>query len=281
MTGDDTRHLPLEDIHQAAGAKFGPFAGWSMPLTYPAGVMKEHLHVREHAGLFDISHMKLFEVEGPDAIAFLDRACPIDAGALTPSQSKYTLLLDERAGILDDLIVTRLGDTRFMVVANAGNAAADETHLKAVAVGFDVRVTPLDRVFLALQGPDAAAVLSRAGIEAGSLKPVLQDLRQLSPQRAVDVGLAGVLDRIEARPALFATQRFELLDGRRLADVVPKHRDINVFGEAIDQTKPFGQGGSTFEEEAGSALFQAIEQGIQRPADPEVLLDILRRRAEA
>ncbi len=169
MTGDDTRHLPLEDIHQAAGAKFGPFAGWSMPLTYPAGVMKEHLHVREHAGLFDISHMKLFEVEGPDAIAFLDRACPLDAGALTPSQSKYTLLLDERAGILDDLIVTRLGDTRFMVVANAGNAAADETHLKAVAVGFDVRVTPLDRVFLALQGPDAVAVLSRAGIEAGSL----------------------------------------------------------------------------------------------------------------
>ena len=112
-------------------------------------------------------------------------------------------------------------------------------------------------------------------------KGLPMDLRQLSPQRAVDVGLAGVLDRIEARPALFATQRFELLDGRRLADVVPKHRDINVFGEAIDQTKPFGQGGSTFEEEAGSALFQAIEQGIQRPADPEVLLDILRRRAEA
>jgi aminomethyltransferase len=169
MTGDDARHLPLEDIHKTAGAKFGPFAGWSMPLTYPAGVMKEHLHVREHAGLFDISHMKLFEVEGPDAVGLLDRACPLDAGALAPSQSKYTLLLDEKAGILDDLIVTRLGDNRFMVVANAGNAAADEAHLKAVAAGFDVRITPLDRVFLALQGPDAAAVLSHAGIDAGSL----------------------------------------------------------------------------------------------------------------
>ena len=80
---------------------------------------------------------------------------------------------------------------------------------------------------------------------------------------------------------MFAAQRVELLDGRRLADVVPKHRDIDVFGEAVDQTEPLGQGGSALEEEAGSSLFQAIEQGIQRPADPEVLLDILGCRAEA
>ncbi|TIN63061.1 MAG: glycine cleavage system aminomethyltransferase T, partial [Mesorhizobium sp.] len=77
MTGDDTRHLPLEDIHVTAGARFGAFAGWSMPLTYPAGVMKEHLHTREQAGLFDISHMKLFEVSGPEAVALLNRACPL------------------------------------------------------------------------------------------------------------------------------------------------------------------------------------------------------------
>ena len=74
MTGDDTKHLPLEDLHTAAGARFGAFAGWSMPLTYPAGVMKEHLHAREHAGLFDISHMKLFEVSGPGSVSLLDRA---------------------------------------------------------------------------------------------------------------------------------------------------------------------------------------------------------------
>ena len=64
MTGPDLKRLPLEDLHVAAGARFGPFAGWSMPITYPAGVMKEHLHAREHAGLFDISHMQLFEVSG-------------------------------------------------------------------------------------------------------------------------------------------------------------------------------------------------------------------------
>ncbi|TIW02711.1 MAG: glycine cleavage system aminomethyltransferase T, partial [Mesorhizobium sp.] len=145
MTGEDTRHLPLEDLHQAAGARFGAFAGWSMPLTYPPGVMKEHLHTREHAGLFDISHMKLFEVDGPGAAALLNRACPLDAGALDISQSKYTFFLNEAAGIIDDLIVTRLGDDRFMVVANAGNAIEDEKHLRTLSAGFDATVEPLDR----------------------------------------------------------------------------------------------------------------------------------------
>jgi aminomethyltransferase len=141
-----------------------------MPLTYPPGVMKEHLHTREHAGLFDISHMKLFDVAGPGAVALLDRACPLDAAALETSQSKYTFFLTESAGIIDDLIVTRLeGRDRFMVVANAGNAAADEAHLKSLAKDFEVTVTPLDRVFLALQGPAAADVLRAAGIETEAM----------------------------------------------------------------------------------------------------------------
>jgi aminomethyltransferase len=169
MTGDDTKHLPLEDLHVAAGARFGAFAGWSMPLTYPAGVMKEHLHTREHAGLFDISHMKLFEISGSGTVVLLNRACPLDAGALEISQSKYTFFLNEAAGILDDLIVTRLGQARFMVVANAGNAEADEKHLRALAMDFDAKVDALDRVFLAIQGPEAWAALSRGGIETGSL----------------------------------------------------------------------------------------------------------------
>ncbi len=163
------KSLPLEDLHKAAGARFGGFAGWSMPLTYPPGVMKEHLHTREHVGLFDISHMKLFELSGPGAAALLDRACPIKAGALEPSQSKYSFFLTAAAGIIDDLIVTRLDDQRFMVVANAGNAAADEAHLKQLARDFEVAVTPLDRVFLAIQGPDAADALLRIGIETDAL----------------------------------------------------------------------------------------------------------------
>jgi aminomethyltransferase len=169
MTGEDLKSLPLEDLHKAAGARFGAFAGWSMPLTYPPGVMKEHLHTREHAGLFDISHMKLFDVSGPGAAALLDRACPLQSEALDVSQSKYTFFLTDKAGIIDDLIVTRLGPRRFMVVANAGNAAADEAHLRKLAADFEVTVTPLDRVFLALQGPDAADVLRGAGIDTDAL----------------------------------------------------------------------------------------------------------------
>jgi len=170
MTGPDAlRHLPLEDLHIAAGAKFGAFAGWSMPITYPPGVLKEHLHTREKAGLFDISHMKLVAVHGEGAPAFLSYACPLDAAGMIPGRSKYTVLLDERAGILDDLIVTRLADQRFMIVANAGNAEADIAELERRASGFAVVVEPLDRVFLALQGPLAEAVATDAGIEVGDM----------------------------------------------------------------------------------------------------------------
>ena len=169
MTGAHSRNLPLEDLHRAAGARFGAFAGWSMPLTYTPGVMAEHQHTREHVGLFDISHMKLFEVSGPEAAALLAKACPLDPLALAERQSKYTFLLNEQAGVIDDLIITRLGPDRFMVVANAGNAAVDEAHLRELAQGLDCSITPLDRIFLAIQGPEAWAALSRAGIETGEL----------------------------------------------------------------------------------------------------------------
>jgi aminomethyltransferase len=169
MGADEAKHLPLEDLHQQAGARFGAFGGWSMPLTYPAGVMKEHQHTREHAGLFDISHMKLFEISGPDAIDFCNRALPLDAAALPISQSKYSLLLNDDAGILDDVILTRLGEKRFILVGNAGNSAADETHLRKLANGLDVNIAPLERVFLALQGPEAEAALTQAGINTEAL----------------------------------------------------------------------------------------------------------------
>ena len=166
---DTGRHLPLESLHEAAGARFGPFAGWKMPLTYPAGVMKEHLHTRESAGLFDISHMQLFAVEGADAAAFLSRACPLDAASIGLGKSKYTVLLNEQAGIIDDLIITQLSPTRFMIVANAGNAAKDEAHLRTLANDFSVELEALPRVLLALQGPAAEAVLTKAGLDLSAL----------------------------------------------------------------------------------------------------------------
>lgn len=165
----DLKILPLHGLHEAAKARFGGFAGWNMPITYPLGVMKEHLHTREHAGLFDISHMKLIAVSGKDAIDLLAATCPLDPAVLATGQSKYTFFLNDEGGVLDDLIVTRLGDERFMVVANAGNADADIEHLFEAANGRDVTVEPLDRVFLALQGPEAEAVISSVGLPGADL----------------------------------------------------------------------------------------------------------------
>ncbi|MEZ5811580.1 MAG: glycine cleavage system aminomethyltransferase GcvT [Rhizobiaceae bacterium] len=167
---DQPRQLPLRGLHEKAGATFGGFAGWSMPISYPAGVMKEHLHTREHAGLFDISHMKLIAVEGPQAADLLARLCPLDPLALANGGAKYTFFLNDKAGVIDDLIVTRLGPERFMVVANAGNAARDITHLRDHAGAFDCAVEPLDRVFLALQGPDAADLMVQAGFDLDHLR---------------------------------------------------------------------------------------------------------------
>jgi aminomethyltransferase len=169
MTDEPLKELPLKHLHESAGAKFGAFAGWNMPLLYPLGVMKEHLHCRESAGLFDISHMRLFKAEGSRVDAMLTRACPIDARALEAGESKYTFLLNEEAGMIDDLIVTRFSPTRFLIVANASRAAVDEARLRAFADEFECTLTPLDRVLLALQGPAAAQVAADTGLDIGAL----------------------------------------------------------------------------------------------------------------
>ncbi|MFT4347637.1 glycine cleavage system aminomethyltransferase GcvT [Bartonella ancashensis] len=163
------KKLPLYELHREAGARFGAFAGWEMPLTYPLGVLKEHLHTRSHAGLFDISHMKLIMVEGAEAIEFLSYALPVDAALLKENQSRYSYLLNEQAGILDDLILTRLGERRFMLVVNAGNAHADFVELERRMDGFECQLVALERVILALQGPQAAAVMADAGLSYNHL----------------------------------------------------------------------------------------------------------------
>lgn len=162
------KELPLRAMHEAAGAKFGAFAGHDMPLFYPLGVMKEHLHTREKAGLFDISHMVHIDLEGPEAASALARACPFEPEGQATGSCKYTFFLNERAGIMDDLIVTRLGDNRFRIVANAGCAEKDIAHIRAIAGEFDATVTVLPVVFLALQGPSSEDVMQRAGLESSA-----------------------------------------------------------------------------------------------------------------
>lgn len=147
----------------------GTFAGYDMPLFYPLGVKKEHLHTRAHAGLFDISHMVHVEVSGPEATDLLSRLCPMDAAGQATGTCKYTFLLNEAAGIIDDLIVTRLDEDRFLIVANAGCAEKDVNHIRSVDGEFEVSIQVLPRGFLALQGPDAVAVLEDVGFDVAAL----------------------------------------------------------------------------------------------------------------
>jgi aminomethyltransferase len=169
MTDEPLKQLPLRHLHEFAGAKFGAFAGWDMPLFYPLGVMKEHLHCRESAGLFDISHMQLFTLEGENSNEALAHACPVDPAAIEHGESKYTFLLNEAAGMIDDLIVSRLGSKRFLIVANASRAAIDEKRLRFVAQGYGCVLSPLDRGFLALQGPKAASIAANLGLDVAAL----------------------------------------------------------------------------------------------------------------
>jgi aminomethyltransferase len=162
------KRTPLYDMHIATGAKMVPFAGYEMPVQYPRGVLKEHLWTRERAGLFDVAHMGLCFLQGPDhatTARALEALVPADLQALMPGQQRYTQLLAEDGGILDDLMVTRspepVGDGNLVLVVNASRKEADYAHIRA-RLPDNVKLFVTDRrALLALQGPAAAAVLSR------------------------------------------------------------------------------------------------------------------------
>jgi len=145
------------------------FAGWELPVQYPAGILAEHQHCRAAAALFDVSHMGQVRLDGAGAAAALERLVPADLQGLAAGRARYTQLTAADGGILDDLIVSNAGDHLFVVV-NAGNRDADLAHLRA-ALEPAIRVTELaDRALLALQGPMAATALAR-------LAPAAADLR--------------------------------------------------------------------------------------------------------
>ncbi len=158
---------PLDSLHRELGAKMVPFAGYAMPVQYADGILKEHRHVRAAAGLFDVSHMGQVRIPGAGAAEALERLVPGDIQGLEAGRMRYTQFTDETAGILDDLMVTRLEDGLFLVV-NAGNKAADIALLQAGMSGFEIDYQG-DRTLLALQGPAAAEVLARMAPEAATM----------------------------------------------------------------------------------------------------------------
>ena len=163
MTTESTSvRSPLYERHQALGATFTDFGGWAMPVRYSSD-LAEHHAVRTAAGIFDISHMAEFIVEGDDSGPFLDVALAGRLSTLVDDQAKYSLLLNASGGILDDVIVYRHHARRFMVVANAGNRAVVAAALAERAAGFQVTVTDITEAtaLIAVQGPLAQAILER------------------------------------------------------------------------------------------------------------------------
>jgi aminomethyltransferase len=162
MTSPDTSlfQTPLNALHIELGARMVPFAGYSMPVQYPAGLMAEHLHTRTAAGLFDVSHMGQLRLVGPDAAAAFESLMPVDVIGLGVNKQRYGLLLNDEGGIIDDLMFVNRGDDIFVIV-NGACKVGDIAHIQA-RIGQRCQVIPMpERALLALQGPQAVTALQR------------------------------------------------------------------------------------------------------------------------
>jgi aminomethyltransferase len=168
------KQTPLHALHVARGGKMVPFAGYDMPVQYAAGVLKEHLHTRSHAGLFDVSHMgqivlraKSGRVE--DAALALERLVPQDIVSVAPGRQRYAQFTNAGGGLLDDLMVANFGDHLFLVV-NAACKAEDEAHLRT-HLSSDCIIEPLPgRALIALQGPKAESALTKLGADVAGMR---------------------------------------------------------------------------------------------------------------
>ncbi len=160
---DNLKHTPLHEEHLRLDAKIVPFAGWAMPVQYPSGIRAEHEAVRGAAGLFDVSHMGEFHIEGPEALALLRTVCANDAAALEVGQAQYSALLTDEGALIDDLLVYRTGDEAWLLVVNASNLEVDRTwilsHAEGLELTFDDRSD--ETALLAIQGPASSGIVAR------------------------------------------------------------------------------------------------------------------------
>ena len=178
---------PLHALHIEMGAKMVPFAGYDMPVQYALGVRKEHIHCRESAGLFDVSHMGQLRLHGANAAKVMEALVPVDIIDLPEGKQRYAFFTNEQGGILDDLMVTNFGDHLFVVV-NAACKEQDIAHIKAHLSDDVVMEVIEDRALLALQGPKAAQVLSR-------LNPAVSDMVFMDAAEVELLGVACLVSR--------------------------------------------------------------------------------------
>ena len=160
IPSSELREVPLDALHRELGARMVPFAGYSMPVQYPGGLLAEHRHTRSAAGLFDVSHMGQLRLVGADASAALETLMPVDVIGLGVGKQRYGLLTNDAGGIIDDLMFVNRGNDLFLIV-NGACKAGDIAHIEQ-RIGSRCEVIPMpDQALLALQGPQAAAVLQR------------------------------------------------------------------------------------------------------------------------
>ena len=260
------KSTPLERVHLARDAKMVGFAGYSMPVNYPLGVLKEHLHTRSSAGLFDVSHMGQAEVSGPGIDKTMETLVPGDIVGLNPGQIRYTILTNKAGGIIDDLMISRpmepeLAETLFLVV----NAACKERDFSHIAAHLDkplVLTRHDDAALIALQGPKAAHVLGR-------FVPAAPEMRFMTTR-------ADVLNGAKVR--LFRSG-YTGEDGYEIS--IPAADAVRVAELLLEQpeVKPIGLGArDSLRLEAGLCLYGADIDTKTTPVEASLAWSIGKRR---
>ena len=220
----DLKSTALEQIHIALGAKMVPFAGYNMPVQY-SGLRQEHAAVRERAGMFDVSHMGEFFVEGPDAIPFLQKVTSNDVSKLLPGKIQYSCFPNEQGGIVDDLLVYCFSEEHFLLVVNASNMDKDWNHLQNYTSGFEVELSNQsdDYSLLAVQGPKATDILQ-------TLTQV--DLNEIRYYNFVIGRIAGIEEVIISATGYTGAGGFELY--------VPNEHAAKLWNSVIEAGEPYG-----------------------------------------
>jgi aminomethyltransferase len=264
-TAENLRKTPLHALHLEFGGKMVPFAGYEMPVQYPAGILKEHLHTRANAGLFDVSHMGQAFLSGDDPDRALERVTPADVIGLKEGMQRYGLLLNEGGTIKDDFMFSRLtGERDLYLVVNADTKEGDFAYIAEKLNGAATLVPRPDRALLALQGPKAGAVLERhsSGID------------QLTFMKVVRTTVAGA-------PALVSRSGYTGEDG---FEISLEERHAERVARALlaePEVLPIGLGArDSLRLEAGLCLYGHDIDETTDPVEADLVWSIGKRRKE-
>jgi len=264
IAADILRRTPLHALHLELGGKMVPFAGYEMPVQYPAGILKEHLHTRERCGLFDVSHMGQGFLSGDTGA--LERLTPADVASLKEGMQRYGLLLTDAGTIKDDFMFSRLtGESDLYLVVNAGTKEDDFAYIGEKLAG-KAKLTPrFDRALLALQGPLAAQVLERHS-------PGIANLTFMKVVRATIAGAPAIVSRTGYTGEDGFEISLESTDAERVARALLGESEVLAIGLGARDSLRL---------EAGLCLYGHDIDESRNPAEASLMWSIGKRRKEA